>query len=355
VVVSKRLRERAWRVVRHVEERAAVVAPEPQPCQVEIALAGADDRVGQADLGVLALGAVIQDLERKCPRPAMSVARIEEAGEALAGQHLAVVQGLVLQLTGLGRAGIGEAEGLVDAQQVVGGDGGQALDRAPCRRAAIVGAHEQVGRLLRDLHHQDRGADQTRMRLDGVLELEARQIAGEQQVALDDADIGGPRGGDLGRIVGEKIAILVELGRPFDLLDIALHHLDADVGAVGIELLRRDDGAREHVAVGAVFGGDLARELVDLLEGDGLSDQVGIELGELRGGVDGRADDGDLADAQPGLGRARRRLDPGLRDDGSAGLRQWTRGRLESEALPARQIAGRNDLRNGSKRHADHR
>ena len=63
-----------------------------------------------------------------------------------------------------------------------------------------------------------------------------------------------------------------------------------------------------------------------------------------------------------GLGGARRRLDAGHGDGGAARLRQRHRRPLESLALPARLVAGRNDLGtgrndlcNGSERNADHR
>ena len=50
------------------------------------------------------------------------------------------------------------------------------------------------------------------------------------------------------------------------------------IGAVGIELLRRHDRAREHVAVGAVFGGDAPGRVVDRLQRDLAADEVGVEL-----------------------------------------------------------------------------
>ena len=55
------------------------------------------------------------------------------------------------------------------------------------------------------------------------------------------------------------------------------------------------------------------------------------------------------------LGGARRSLDAGQRDRAAAGLRQRHGGDAESLALPARLLAGRNDLGNGSERNADHR
>ena len=56
--------------------------------------------------------------------------------------------------------------------------------------AAVVGAAEEIERLLlRHLDDQDRRPHLGRMRLDAVLEFQSRQIAGEQQVALDGADI----------------------------------------------------------------------------------------------------------------------------------------------------------------------
>jgi len=120
------------------------------------------------------------------------------------------------------------------------------------------------------------------------------QVAGEQEVALDGADVRRPLVGDPERVVGKEIEIAGQLRRPFDRLDIALEHLDANHGAVGIELLHRDDCAREHVAVCAVFGGDAPGDVVDRLQRDLVPDEIGVELGELRAGVDGRALDADF-------------------------------------------------------------
>ena len=75
----------------------------------------------------------------------------------------------------------------------------------------------------------------------------------------------------------------------------------------GREILRRHDGARQHVAGGAVFGGDAAGEIVDRSERDFAADQVGVERGEVRFAVDGRAGDDDPADREhDALGAGRR-------------------------------------------------
>jgi hypothetical protein len=54
-------------------------------------------------------------------------------------------------------------------------------------------------------------------------------------------------------------------------------------------------GARQHVAGGAVLGGDAAGEIVDRSERDLSPDQVGVERGEVRVAVDGRTGDDDAA------------------------------------------------------------
>src|SRR5262249_24577392 len=111
-----------------------------------------------------------------------------------------------------------------------------------------------------------------------------------------------------------------------------------------------------------VFGGDAPGEIVDLLQRDLLPDEVRVELGELGRGVDACAGDLDLPDDEESLGRAGRRLDAGRRDHRAAWLRQRDGGALESLALPARLVAGRDNLcagryglGNGSERDADHR
>jgi hypothetical protein len=123
--------------------------------------------------------------------------------------------------------------------------------------------------------------------------------------------------------------------------------LDLDHGAVRIEFLHRHDGAREHIAVAAVFGGDALGKVVDRLQRDRLADEVGVEFGQLGGGVDRGADDANLADDELGLGGPRRGFDAGHGDRRTARLRQRHGGSLESLALPARLIAGRDDLGTG--------
>src|SRR6185436_3980575 len=78
-----------------------------------------------------------------------------------------------------------------------------------------------------------------------------------------------------------------------------------------IRSAREEKKAREHVAVRAVLGGDAPGDIVDRLQRDLVPDELGVELGELRAGVDGRALDADLAQHQHGFRRARRRLDAG--------------------------------------------
>jgi hypothetical protein len=230
-------------------------------------------------------------------------------------------------------------------EQIVERGAGQIFERPARWCAAIVDPGEEINRLQRDLDHEDRGADLGRMRLDAVLELEAGQVARQQEIALDGADIDRALGGDPGGVVGKEVAIGGQLRRPLDGLDIAFHHLDLDHGAVRIEFLHRHDRAREHIAVAAVFGGDALGKIVDRLQRDGLADEVGVELGQLGGGVDRGADDANLTDDELGLGGPRRGLDAGHRDRRTARLRQWHRRPLESLALPARLVAGRDDLR----------
>ena len=247
-------------------------------------------------------------------------------------------------------------------EQVIDRGVGQELQRAARVRAAIVDAAEEIDRLFRDLDHHDGRARLGRMRLEAVLEFQARQVAGEQEIALDGADVHRPLGGDPVAVVREEIAVSGKSGRPLDGLDVAFHDLDANDGAVGIELLGRHDGAREHIAVAAILAGDASGEIVDLLQRDLAADQVRVELAQLRGGVDRGAHDLDPADDQRCLAGSRRSFDPGRGDGGTAGLGQRHRGALESLTLPARLVAGRNDLCTGrndlcncSERNADHR
>src|SRR5215510_5448030 len=287
---------RARRLVCEIEEYAAVIAPEPQPADVEIALARANDRVAQSRFGVEASRPVVQELELFGSGVPESVARGGEVGQAFSRQHLPVVRGVVLQLARLECAGSGQRQSLMAAEKIVEGAAGQKFQRTARRRTAIVDAGEEINGLPRDLDHEDRGADLARMRFDAVLELEPRQVARQQEIALDSADIDRALGGDPGGVVRKKLAIGGKLWRPLDRLDVAFHHLDLDHGAVRIEFLHRHDGAREHIAVAAVFGGDVLGKIVDRLQRDRLADEGGVDRSQLRVAVDRGANDANLTD-----------------------------------------------------------
>lgn len=78
-----------------------------------------------------------------------------------------------------------------------------------------------------------------------------------------------------------------------------------------------------------------------------MPDEIGIKLGQLCAGVDGRALDPDLAQHEHGLRRAGRGFDAGHGDGRAARLRERNRRPLEALALAAGLIAGRDDLRTG--------
>src|SRR5262249_13244545 len=167
-----------------------------KPLTLRIALARANDRVAQSGFGVEASRPVFQDLELFRSGPSESIAGGGEVGQAFARQHLPVVRGVVLQLARLERASRRQRQSLMAAEQIVEGSAGQIFERPARRCAAIVDPGEEINRLQRDLDHEDRGADLGRMRLDAVLELEAGQVARQQEVALDGADIDRALGGD---------------------------------------------------------------------------------------------------------------------------------------------------------------
>ena len=60
-------------------------------------------------------------------------------------------------------------------------------------------------------------------------------------------------------------------------VDITLDHLDADDGTAFGQVLRRHDGARQNIAVGAVFGGDALGKIVNRRQGDFVPDEVLVE------------------------------------------------------------------------------
>ena len=226
----------------------------------------------------------------------------------------------------------------------------QKLDRSARMRTAIVDAAEKVEMLLLQLDDQDRGARLARRRLQAGGELQPRQVAGKQHVALDGAHIDRPLGRDHRRVVGEEVAVAPDRFRPFDPLDIAFDDLQAGNRAVRTELLRRHDGARQRVAVIAVFRGDALGEIVDRLQRHILTDQVGPERRELILAVDGRAANADVADGDPDLRRPGGRFGAWQDDRRRAGLREW-RTRLEKTlSLPPGLLARGNDLSEGGDR-----
>src|SRR5436190_22566644 len=85
---------RIRRLVRKVEENAPVVAPEPQPADVEIAFARADDRIAQSGFCVEASRAVVQELELFRSGVSESIACGGEVGQAFTGQDLPAVRGV---------------------------------------------------------------------------------------------------------------------------------------------------------------------------------------------------------------------------------------------------------------------
>src|SRR5439155_14686625 len=198
---------RARRLVRKVEEKATVIAPEPQPADVEIALAGADDGVNQSGFCIEASRPIFQKLELFRSGPAESIARGGEVGQAFPRQHLPVVRRVILQLPRLERAGRRQRQSLVTTEKIVECGAGQIFQRTARRGAAIVDAGEEVDRFQLDLDHEDRRAHLAGMRLNAVLEFEPRKVARQQEIPLDGADIDRAFGGDLGGVVGEKIAI----------------------------------------------------------------------------------------------------------------------------------------------------
>src|SRR6266446_6247956 len=155
-----------------------------EAADVEIALALANDGVAQSGFGVEAFGPVVQELELFGSGAPEAVACGGEVGQALAGQDLPVIRGIILQLPRLERAGSGERESVVAMQEIIDGGAGQKLQRTTGRSAAIVDAGKEINRLVRDLDHEDRSPDLGWMRLDAVLELEAGQVARQQEIAL---------------------------------------------------------------------------------------------------------------------------------------------------------------------------
>ncbi len=333
-----------------------VVAHERKAGERQIALPGAHKREVGAGFAHRAAGGVIEHFELRRSRLAPAVAAVDESGEPFAVQHLLVGAGNVLQLLERPDAGVGNRQCLVRAENVVERRRGQELIRAARRGAAVIDAPEHVERLLDDIDDQCGCAGLVRGWPQAGAEFQPRQIVRQQQIALQRPDIRRPVGDDPGGVIGKEIAIAREFLRPYDLVDPALDHLDADVGAFRIELLRRNDRARQHVAVAAVFGGDPAGDLVDGLERRRLREQVGVERPQRIRAVDGRADDVHAADDDPDFLGAGRGFGARKPDARSAWLRaRHRRLRRDLFAFTTGLCAGRNDLRQRNGRYENDR
>jgi hypothetical protein len=219
------------------------------------------------------------------------------------------------------------------AEDIVERHVAEIFERSALPRAAVVDAAEEIDRLLDHLDHQGRGGGIALRSAQRGAEFQARQVAGEQHIAFDGADVRRPVGDDLRRVAGEEIAVALQLRWPDDFVDIAFHHLDAHHGAARLKLLRRHDGARQHVTVGAVFLGDAPGKLVDRGERHRSADQVAVERGELVAGIDGRADDAHVANDELDVFGTGRGDGAGKGNRRAARLRARRRRRRELLAL----------------------
>ena len=315
---------------------ALVVGDEAEAGQQQVQLARADHRIGEAGLDDRGARAVVERAQQRGARPADPVAPVREEGQPLAVEHLTVGGLEILQLLELERARVGDGERLVRARDVVHRGRAEILPGPARGRAAIVDARDRVDRLLLHLDDQDRGVRMRRRGLQRGGELQARQVVRKQQVAFERAHVRRPVGRDACGVVGEEVPIARQFfDWPDHLVDIALDHLDADHRAAPPEILRRHDGARQHVAGGAVFRGDAAGEIVDRRERDLRAHQVGVERREVGIAVDGRAGDDDAGDRQRDPLRAGRGDRGGERDRVAAGLCARRRRIDKSLTLPA--------------------
>lgn len=83
-------------VERRAQNVAAVVAGECESGQCEITFAGADERIRQPGIVRLSARSVVQEFERRRPRPASRIAGIAEQRQPFAGQDLPVGQRIIL-------------------------------------------------------------------------------------------------------------------------------------------------------------------------------------------------------------------------------------------------------------------
>ena len=169
----------------------------------------------------------------------------------------------------------------MNAERILEAHGAEVLQRTARLGAEIVEPRHRIDRLLGDLDDQRSGARMSPRRHQPVLEPQAGQIAGEQEIALDREQVDRPLGRDLRGVFGKQIAVLQQVARPHDLVDIALDDAQADDRAGRIERLQLDHGARQHVAVDAVAVGDPLGDLVDRGERHLAADEFGVVLREF--------------------------------------------------------------------------
>src|SRR6202171_4202902 len=126
-----------------IEERALRFAREQKSGQREIALQRTDQRVAHARFEIRAFVAVVER-EQLAADAAGAIGSVEEKGEPLDVQDLAIFAAQIFELVELKSVGIGQSERLVLAEQIVERGRAQRLIRPFRDGAAIVEADEEI-------------------------------------------------------------------------------------------------------------------------------------------------------------------------------------------------------------------
>ncbi len=201
---------------------------------------------------------------------------------------------------------------LAEAENPVQPGAEPALQPPDVRRAAVVEPGEGLHGAVLDLGDQLVFADIFPQRIQTGLHRDSRQVADQQQRALDGLKPRGALAEYRPREPLQYLGVRIVSGRrEFD--DMAFDHPDAQEASGNV--LRRRDSTRQEIAVGMIALRDAAQDLLDL----GIADTGGevLLIGGRQGGwLENRRPVDDHAAQGEGLQRRRARrgfLDTGRR------------------------------------------
>ena len=236
---------------------------------LQVEIARTDEGIGQRCAGIEGAALAVQRAQRRA-RFGGGVADGREQPQAVAAQRL-VEGGAAIGQVGaaVGRDHAVQAQASAGAEGVVEEDGGLGFVTAEIARAMIVGADEALDRLGIDHQRQVGGAGRGLRGGQHIADIQAWQVAGQQQLALQNLRRQRARSGDALSVGFEKGTGAAGVPLYLGLADAAFD--DADMQRAVGDVLRRHHRAAQHIAGVAVGGGDLGGQFVGVGQADGAA------------------------------------------------------------------------------------